>query len=372
MKNMYKKLISVLVILALLLAVSAAAFAAGTPIPGGAADEVPVLSPVANAILAEVPDKAVEEIRPMYNADETVLAYCAVLSGGGYIIQDVNGGLVQFSYEDPSPFEAAADGAELYIAGPMMFFERADEPDYSSGIGSDTGGEAVFVNVYNDEMTVTEEAFLENNSVAEKIEADGGVMSSAGLGAQYAAAADPTISANVSTSYVPQNYSYNPTGICAATATVSLLRYYDDHVNTNICVTSCEHVFAGNAASLTQALADRIYPGAVSKNAAAINWFINTYGNTGNYSGSSTSGMASAYTTLRNAVNSNRPAVIYFEGTCPSYPNPNETINHAVCAYGYLEFTDGTKLFRCVDGWGISSSVYVNRTFIYHLIRISN
>ena len=312
---------------------------------------IPICSLYVSAIdseLTEIPESVVEEFEiqseqveglvPLYNADDTVIAYCIRFFTKGYIIYDLNGMVIQYSLTDICLVPLSS--TKVYFGGPAMFFTKSGNQ---------------FVHIHNSQLRTNKSNFIRDNAITKN------------MVAQKVARSVVSVAATSSkkTSYVPRNWSYNPTGICAGTAAAILLAYYDDHINGGTVPTL---YMTSDGKSLTKILANRIYdlPTGWSYTAhtrEVLKWFINNYstGTAKNFSSTSSEGSwSTVYSFVKTVINSNRPLQVYIA---------DGDFNHGVCCYGW-EDSNGSSRILCSDGWG-GTNTYFSATFLYGGIRIT-
>lgn len=297
---------------------------------------------------AAIPDAVIEEfdietgqvdkIIPLYNADDTIVAYCIRFVTTGYIIYDLDGVVIQYSLTATCPLSDSSN--RIYFGGPAMFFIKSGDK---------------FIHINNNQLQISKSNFIRDNAVTKNM--------------ITRRAAPPVLLATANsskrTTYKPRNWSYNPTGICAGTAAAILLAYYDDHINGG---TVPDLYMTIDGKSLTKILANRIYdlPSGWSYTAhtrEVLKWFIKNYstGTAKSFSSSSSEGSwSTVYSFVKTVINSNRPLQVYIA---------DGDFNHGVCCYGW-EDSNGSSRILCSDGWG-GTDTYFSATFLYGGIRIT-
>jgi hypothetical protein len=294
----------------------------------------------------------VELVRPLYDADDTIATYCAILKEPGFIIYDTEDNFIQANIYDYPCFMDIAE--KVYTTGAFSWYLKE---------GVDTFKEIRF----GDEYSANDILAANEYRVA-------AVQSAAVLAAsQRVDESEPEPLRTVTedgftrTNTRPSNWDHNVGGICMGTAAATLLNYYDRVVSGSTCP---DRHMSTNGVGLTIRMAGRAY-GRDSGNAAEgvrnalNNYFANvSTGAARNYTAScsqgSTGDVANYNRSVTN-VNRERPTQIPLNGG--GYGN------HSVLAYGY-RLNGSTRMVRIVDGWG-NNRADINANIIYASIWIT-
>ena len=311
----------------------------------------------------------INRIIPLYNVDDTIIAY-SVEEYGKYTIIDLNGMIVVHNEKSNSPFYDLSE--RVYINGPLSYYLKKDD---------------VFISIFNDNQTVTAEAFSHNIIVEKQKElADEFAI----YNEQYidyinsnndvsSIEANETndnseirindtlynrayISAKLT--HAPREYFYNPSGICMGTASATLLAYYYDYIDSNIAAP--RHIDSeGKGLTILMADTSYYYYGYLShpaqKAASAINWYI---------SNNASSSRTATYTTTQSnylgtivsKIQSGEPLQAHYD---------DGDIQHSVFVEGYGIDTvnPNNNVIICSCGWNEDSmEEEVNINYIYGLI----
>lgn len=280
-----------------------------------------------------------EKITPLYNADDTVIAYC-IEGEASFSIIDLNGMVVVHNSESNSPFFNL--NKRIYINGPMGFYTKEGN---------------AFIHVVNEKERLTANDFNNNKIVTVQTN----------LKTAFSKESENTASTRAITSdYITKslrNYEYNPSGICMGTAGAILLAYYKDNVNSNIA--AARHINA-DGVGLTILLAEGSYyrysGSAASTAAQVLNWYMGLHGST-SYTASYTT--SNIFSTVKSKISANRPLQAHFD---------DGDINHSVVIRGYRQDSSNSNnnYVYCNYGWGSAySNMQVNANHVYGVIWIN-
>lgn len=195
-----KKLLSALLFATLCFSISVPAFAAS-------ASQIDYSVPeyLSAFIANRNEDASISQVVPMYNTEDTVIAWLYVLDPVGYVVEDASHEIVvEFSFCNSFNY---TEGDTLYYGGPTQFYQK------------DSGS---FYNVKSD-------VAVSDGEVAEKS------LAFATTTASLIENADSTLSllANTPPYSLDKNefqlYEYNPDGRCGSVAAAILLAYYNDN-----------------------------------------------------------------------------------------------------------------------------------------------
>lgn len=307
--------------------------------------------PVATIDKLGLSQAQIDKIIPLYNADDSVIAYCIEANAGGFNIVDLNGMIVTQVEEIHSPFYENTN--KIYIKDPLSFYVKKGDN---------------FINVVN-EYDVLDGSDFENNvivTVQNSLEKELSVYN-----ATYSNNATTAAAASVTEkklAYEPRYYSYNPSGICMGTAGAMVLAYYYDHISKSAAAP--RHINS-DGVGLTILLAEGSYyrytSGSYASRAAQVlNWYFTNH-TTSSYKATYTDTKANIYKTVVSQINAGKPLQAHFliDG------NPNQA--HSVCVWGYATDSSNSNNNKLLVnyGWGTNRArAYVNINHVYGLIWI--
>lgn len=265
----------------------------------------------------------------LYDNNENIIAHFYQSQSMGYLIVDaITNRPIEYSNETNRDFFSNQE-QKFYYGGPFMYFVEENETQLR-GVMNEIIDKAEL------DFSVDSTEFNPNNM--RKVETR----------------------ALTRTTYTPRNYSYNPNYICASTASAILLMYYNDYVNQAYVPTSYEST--GTGEKTVKYLVPYINPNNRGATISEIRTGLNKY--------LKDRGLTQSATTLAKSevqlpIASNRPGIMLISNH-PKYGN------HAVVAYGYNRYVEGTDtiyMIMVVDGWG-STGVYVDRNYSTGGVRI--
>lgn len=359
---MFKKIISFALSLTLLFTAS--------PFKSEAHSQIEYMDNIPTVMINQygLSEDNISSIIPLYNVDDTIIAY-SIEGFGNYTIVDLNGMIIVQCEESNSPFYNLSN--RVYINGPLSYFVKKDD---------------LYMSVFNDNQTVTAEAFS-NNIIVEKqkeladefaiyneqymdyINSDNDIASNDvdEENDNSETIINNTLSNRSYTdtmlAYAPRQYFYNPSGICMGTAGATLLAYYYDHIDSNIAAP--RHINS-DGVGLTILLADTSYyyytSGSAAERAAqSLNWYISNNASssrTATYSDTA----SNFFSTIVSKIQSGEPLQAHFNDT---------NINHSVFVRGYRTDTSNPNNngIKCSYGWDSTNmNVFVNISYVYGLI----
>lgn len=305
--------------------------------------------PVATMDKLGLSQSQIDKIIPLYNADDSIIAYCIEASAGGFSIVDLNGMLVTQDDKTHSPFYE--NNNKIYIKDPMSFYVKNDDD---------------FINIMN-EYDVLDSSDFDNNiivTVQNRLEKEFSAYNTA-YSKDTITAASTTVSKKM-LAYTPRQYFYNPTGICMGTASATLLAYYYDHISKTAAAP--RHI-NGDGVGLTILLAEGSYyrytsGSAASRAAQVLNWYFTNH-TTSSYRATYTDTKTNFYKTVVSQINAGKPLQAHFD---------DNTNNHSVCVWGYKTDSSNSNNngIYCTYGWNSNTMErFVNINYVYGLIWIS-
>lgn len=278
----------------------------------------------------------------------------------GYIIVDMeDNSIPEFSKETKNN-KVVDVNKKYYYNGPLTYFE-------------DSNGRVIDINTKEDMGKISE---LKNkkvkkqknidNTLAKENLKDFGNSTQIQSISHYSGSSGYLASSSVEYGlpYSLPNYSYNPNGICGATASAMFARYFNDHINGGYVPYSLE-TYDGEA--LTKELVkyiigpDYVDPSksAPGQTAYQVSTGFKSYLTSQNVSDSMYYKNSIDYSRVRERIGNGRP-FMYLMNNHPKYGN------HWVTASGYVEnsgtFIATLAYIRVNDGWG-STNIYIDNSY---------
>ena len=297
-------------------------------------------------------NRVVNTSYPLYGSNNDIVGYCFLLSPIGYVITSTNSAVVEASFEDCKSYQMLKELSNdmVYYAGPMSYYRKTNNE---------------YVNVLTQNIMAVDSFEQSVNAYIAKTSVD----------AKESLSTTSTVQpASVILRYdiegtLRSSISYNPTGICGATAAAILLMYYYDYKNQNIVP---DEYVSTDAVSLIQYLVPSIH-GDISNPTGAILedvrdgldlYFLDMEISTVNLGSNIGYETVTNLTYLENSLNhtyldmkaeitSDRPIIVMLNGA-PTYGN------HFVVAHSVMQdASGGTYYIYANDGWG-SNNVLIN------------
>ncbi len=285
--------------------------------------------------------KIVKKI-PLHNTNNAIVAYCYLLSPEGYAVFDLVGCMVESGTGNDKVYESIVSSADkiMYYAGPFDFFIQTN------------GQYKNIITEYNYTFETIETAcdnFATKANNISQASISHSNDSTQGVKVYY------TLSGSM------RNYSHNPNGICAATASAIALMYYRDHIDSSVVR---DWLVSSDGIDLIEFLAPQMHGsltnpvGATLANVVSgLGYYFRYYGLQNKYSAlsASASNKASAFSNMKNIIQSNRPIILLINSH-PVYGNHYITVYEIFQDVGFLD----AYYVNAKNGWGGTATVSLN------------
>ncbi len=282
---------------------------------------------------------SITNIVPMYDTNDTIIAWLYILDPIGYVVEDSSHEII-IEFSMTSTFEYNSN--KLYYGGPTQFYTKA--ADTFSNIKSDTTMSVVEVSESTSNFT---------NRVNE-------ILTSKSNGIAPLANTPPySLDKNKF-----QTYDYNPDGRCGSVSAAILLSWYNDNGYSNLVSSS----MYSNAETFTNYLTPHI-EGLTSSSSGSstadlvsgLNWYLGVKNFSKKLSAVSLSN--GSYSTYIKKIDANTPVILDLDAA-PTY---NE---HWVVGYGYdydQIIIKYNEFAICNDGWG-NLDININWKYVGDLV----
>lgn len=258
----------------------------------------------------------------LYNENEEIIAnYYSGVNNGYLIVNAQNNEPLEYSFENKIDFIEQETG-KYYYAGLLNYYKRNDENT-----------------LINDKSNIILNEELQCINLTNTFDASSFIKQET--------------RALTTISHVPRAYSYNPNGICGATAAAIFLMYYDDYVNESYVPTSYES--SGTGKTTVNYISPYINNGNPGSTYNDMINGINKYLKARGFGQTATKLIK---TSVQTPITSNRPVIVGLTG----HPTYGE---HWVVGYGYSRYVEGTETIYMIvvsDGWG-NTGKYINRNY---------
>lgn len=261
---------------------------------------------------------------PLYDYNEDIIAYGYNLLPKGYVICDINGNIIECSFENMKKF----DEEKNYYVGPTVLSNKI----------SDLNMVAKSLR-FSDKVKRISQREYNINTLSEQTDSTRSVS--------YR-----VLSGNL------RLYNYNPDGICGSTAAAIFFMYYNDYIDDYMVLSSYETSDGEKLILLLEPHIDGDTPGSnTSDLVSGMNWYLRWKGRSGYYTAVSSNSVA--YSTYQNIINSGRPTIVDLD----EHPDYQE---HWVVGYGYEKYVRSDRSYNYYivnDGWG-NRGVYILSDYV--------
>lgn len=329
-----KKLLTGLLSVALCFSVSVPAFAVSTP-PA----EYSVPEYLSEFIANRNEDASISQVVPMYDAEDTIIAWLYVLNPVGYVVEDASHEIVvEFSFSSSFDY---TEGDTLYYGGPTQFYQEDSGTFYN-----------IKSNATVSDSEVTERSSTFAATTASLIESADSTPSPLAHTPPYSLDADEF-----------QLYDYNPDGRCGSVAAAILLAYYNDNGYSGLVSSThynSDKKFTDYLKPHIESLDDE-QGSTTSDLVSGLNWYLQQKNFDSKLSAYSKSN--GSFSTYTGKIDGGDPVILDLDAA-PTYGE------HWVVGYGYDydQFVVQYNQFAIVDdGWG-DVDININWKYVNDLV----
>lgn len=284
----------------------------------------------------------INQVINLYDCDNSLNAKCYLLEPKGYAVFNSCNVLVEASFDDDKVFHTIkmSSGEKLYYAGPFNFFKKTND-GFSNIINDKEVSQGTFYLLnkqYDEKSQGTKTKVITSNSIQPQ-----------GVKIYY------TLPGNM------RNYSYNPNGICGATASAMALMYYKDNVDSSLVrpwhdTSTGEELIRLIAPQMHGSL-DNPVGATVADVVSGCNFYFRWRGVSNNYSALSSfvSNKSTAFSDMKNIIQSNRPIVLLINSH-PTYGDHYITVYEVFQDVGFVD----AYYVTARNGWGGTAIVSLN------------
>ncbi len=290
----------------------------------------------------------IDNVLNFYNADNSVAAKCYLLLPKGYAIFDESNMLVESEIGDGVVYNTLKNSASerIYYVGPFEYYTLDNDNYYINLLSDKKISKDVFTqaNAYYSSISKSMTDEKKNSSH------NGGK----GVKLYYSLAHDL------------RNYSYNPNGICGATASAIALMYYRDYIDSSVVAPS--HA-TSTGQELIRFLAPNMHgslenpqPATPANVVSGCNSYFSWRGISNNYYAMwvSITNTATSFDYMKNIISSNRPIILLLKNH-PTYGNHYITVYEMFTDVG---IADGYYVIAR-NGWGGNTTLRLSYAVSY-------